>query len=454
MNEKQFDVIVIGSGAGAKISSFAAQRGMRVALIEDGPLGGTCLNRGCIPSKIYVHTADIARAIRQAGIFNLQASFDGTDFAGLVKRVTGYTDSHAQKMESGTKRNPNITLYQGHAEFVGKKTLQIHGEHITAEKILIAVGARPFIPSIDGLAGTPYLTSTEALRLRTLPRELVVIGGGYIGVELGGFFSALGTRVTVVQASDRLIDREDEDVARVFTDVFSRSQTVLLKHTATKVEYTAGQFTVTVQGPTGKREIGADQLLVATGVTPNADTTTVRAGDIDIDERGFIKVNEYLETSVPGVFAIGDVIGGHMFRHSANWQARYAIQNMFTDQHIAVDMAVMPHAVFSHPQVAGVGATETELRQSGRPYTVGRADYSSTAMGEAYQERDGFVKVLADEKKQLILGCHIIGPEASTLIHEVVVAMRAGGSVAAITDSVHIHPAMSEVVQRAFVKLV
>ncbi|MBI5037948.1 MAG: dihydrolipoyl dehydrogenase [Candidatus Kerfeldbacteria bacterium] len=453
MTNLHYDVIVIGSGAGVKISTHAAKLGKKVALIEDGPLGGTCLNRGCIPSKLYIHTAELARAIRDAKRFNLNASLESIDFTDIVKRVTGYVDEHSQKMTEGTLRNPNITLYQTAGRFVDEKTIEVDGKRITADQILIAAGARPFIPAIEGLAGTPFLTSTEALRLDKLPTSLVIIGGGYIGTELAHLFSSLGTQVTVLQATDRLLDKEDSEIAQAFTAVFSRTANTLLMHRATRVAHSTAGFTITVEGPRGISEITAEQLLIATGVTPNSDRVDASAAGMIMDDRGFITVNQYLETNIAGVFALGDIVGHHMFRHAANWQARFAIQNMFTDQKVPIDYTAMPHAIFSYPQVAGVGATEDELKAVGTPYRVGRALYASTAMGAAFQEQDGFVKALVSADGQTILGCQIMGPEASTLIHEVVVAMRLGAYVSAITNTVHIHPAMNEVVQRAFMKL-
>ncbi len=453
MTDQTYDVIVIGSGAGAKISSYAAQQGLRAALVEDGPIGGTCLNRGCIPSKLYIHTADIADQIRHAERYNLSAELRDVDFPALMQRVTQYTDGNSAKMEAATKKNPNIDLYQTRGRFVGQRVIEVDGQRITAPKILIAAGARPNIPPIAGLQDTPYLTSTGALRLTALPTSLAIIGGGYIGAELGHFFGGLGVRVTIIQGADRLIPHEDSDIAQKFTEVFAREHTVLLNHQATAVSHDGKQFTITTEGPEGTETITAEQLLVAAGVQPNTDTLDTAAGGIETNDRGFITVNEYLQTTVPGVWALGDIIGRHMFRHAANWEARYAIQNMFTDQPAAVDYTAMPHAVFSHPQVAGVGATEDELKEQDIPYTVGLAYYKNTAMGEAHREEDGFVKALTDPQKHKILGCQIIGPEASTLIHEVIVAMKAEMDVSVITNSIHIHPAMSEVVQRAFLKL-
>ncbi len=453
MTAQHYDVIVIGSGAGAKISSHAAKLGKRVALLEDGPLGGTCLNRGCIPSKLYIHTADIAQDIREAGKLNLSAELNSVDFPTLVKRVTGYVTDGSAKIQSANEKNPNIDVYRGRGVFVDKKTVTVNDQPLTADTIVIAAGARPFVPPIDGLTDTPYLTSTEALRLAKLPQSLIVIGGGYIGSELGHFFGGLGTKVIVIQGEDRLVPREDRQISQTFTDIFGQRHTVLLNHTAQSVAHDGRQFTVAVSGPDGTQTVSADQLLVATGVRANSDTLGVTRAGITTDERGYIQVNDFLETNVPGIWAFGDIIGRHMFRHAANWEARYAIQNIFTDQKLPVDYTAMPHAVFTNPQIAGVGKTEDELRAAGTPYTIGIAEYKNTAMGEAYQERAGYVKALASADKQTILGCHIIGPQASTLIHEVVVAMKLGAQVSAITDTIHIHPALNEVVQRAFIRL-
>lgn len=448
---EQFDLIVIGSGAGLAVSSYAARQKLKVAVIEDGPMGGTCLNRGCIPSKLLIHHADIAETIRRAKEWHIDAELKGLDFSAIIEEVSRIVDADSEKIRAGHAASPHITLIEARAEFVDEKTLKAAGRLLTAPSIVIAAGARPAVPPIAGLADTPFLTSTEALRLKKQPRTMAIVGGGYIGAELAHFFGGLGTTVTIIQRGPTLLSNEDETIARTFTEVFKSRHTVLINHDVKKVSHDGKFFTIVAEKKGGgEMTIEADQLLIALGVTPNSDRLAVVKAGIATDERGFITVNEYLETTAPGIWALGDIIGRHLFRHAANWESNYVVANIYGEKKIAVDYTAMPHAVFSSPQVAGVGPTEQELRQRGEKYQVGTYPYANTAMGMAFKDSQGFVKMITDEAGKKILGCHIVGPEASTLIHEVVVAIKAANAdIDAIKHSIHIHPALNEVVQRA-----
>lgn len=328
------------------------------------------------------------------------------------------------------------------------------GESFEVDKVFIVGGTRPSVPSLPGLDSTPYLDSTKALRLEKQPEHLVIIGGGYIAAELAHFYGALGTKVTILVRGGIMLNNEDEEIAQWFTKEFSKKYEILFNAEAEDVSYQDGKFTIKLKDlPAGRqgdgRKLEADQLLVATGRTPNTDILDVKTTGVEVDDKGFIKVNEYLETNIEGVFAFGDILGILPFRHTANDQVGYAIRNAFTDKKVPMDYFAIGHAVFSSPQVGGVGKTEQELKKMGIKYKVGRAELKDTGMGGALQE-NGLAKVLTDETGKKILGVHIVGPEASILIHEAIVAMKARGTVDAITNSVYIHPALPEWLQRAF----
>jgi dihydrolipoamide dehydrogenase len=442
----KFDFIVIGSGSGLNVMSAAVGRGMKVALVEEGPMGGTCLNRGCIPSKVLIHTADVIQTIKHADKFNIKV--DGKisiDFRKIMER-SWEVDKDAQQIEDSIRKAENITLYKTRGVFTGPKTLKVEDEEITADKILIAAGARPSIPPIEGLEQVPYMTSTEALRLEKLPPELLIIGGGYIACELAHFFGSMGSKVTILQRNVRLLPREDQELGEKFTELFSKQHEVHLRFDTAKAEMNGDRVKVTSRD--GKSFEGT-HLLVATGVRPNTDILDVEKAGVKTNKRGYIEVNEYMETNVDGIWALGDIVGKYLFKHNANLEGEYTTHNIFSPEHkVAVDYKAMPHAVFSYPQIAGVGPTEQELKEKEVKYLVGRYKYESTGMGMAMLEEDGFVKFLADYEGK-ILGCHIMGPEASTLIHEVLVSMRTGKShLRDIVNTVHIHPALSEVVER------
>ncbi len=449
---RHFDFIIIGSGAGLNIAEPLASQGHRVAVVEKGPLGGTCLNRGCIPSKMLIHSADVVETIKNAHLFGIRVQGYEVDFTSIVKRVTEWVDEDAREIEASFSGSDNPVLFKGEGRFVGRKEISAGDETITADKILIAAGGRPVIPEIEGLRGTGFITSDEALRLKRQPKVLTILGGGYIAAEMAHFFGSLGTKVNIIEKHDTLIYREDEEIAKEFTAIFRTKYNVFTGYEPVKVAKSGDTLAVTLRDIHGKSSvIRSDQLLVATGRRPNSDGLDLEKTGVKTDESGFIIADEYLETNVKGIFALGDVLGHYLFRHSANLESEYDFYNMIDPQRkVPVDYTAMPHAIFTSPQIAGVGKTEQELRREKADYLVGKHEYINTAMGKAIEDSTGFVKILVDKKTKRILGCHIMGSDASTLIHEVLVAMKSGdGSIGNITRTIHIHPAMSEVIQRA-----
>jgi mycothione reductase len=448
---QSFDLIVIGSGSGLDVSSEAADRGLSVAVVEHGPFGGTCLNRGCIPSKMLIHSADVMETIRRAQLFGISAQVSAVDWDSVVRRVANTIDPEAQTIEEENRQNPNVAVFKDTARFVGHKVLDVAGERIAAETIVIAAGTRPRIPDIDGLTDVPFITSDEALRLPSQPRRLVIVGGGYISAELAHFFGALGTEVTIVHRGPRLLRLEDDDVSARFTEVYQRRFTMIL-NTIVKRAQRNGEEIVLELASNGQRQtLAADALLLAVGRVPNTDLLDVAQTGVAVDERGFIKTDGYLQTDVPGIWALGDIVGRYMLKHSANLEAAHVAHNILSpEDRVLVDYHAMPHAVFASPQIASVGLTERQAREQGLPYVAATYKYYDTAYGSSIEDTDGFVKALAQRKTGEILGCHIIGSEASMLIQEAANAMRLRLTTDAITQSIYVHPALPEVVQRAF----
>ena len=448
---KSFDLIVIGAGSGLEISSEAADRGLSVAVVEQGPFGGTCLNRGCIPSKMLIHSADVMETIQRAELFGIKADVSAVDWDRIVERATDTIDADAQAVEEGNRRHPKISVFKEACRFVGDKLLEVGGERITAERIVISAGGRPHVPDINGLADVPFITSDEALRLPTQPQRLIILGGGYIAAELAHFFGALGTEATIVQRGPRLLRQEDDDVAERFTEVYQRRFTLLLNTLVQRARRDSDEIALEVTSDGQDRTLTADALLLALGREPNTDLLDVAMTGVAVDEQGYVKTDEYLETNVPGIWALGDIVGRYLLKHSANLEAAYAVNNIFNpDNKVAVNYHAMPHAIFASPQVASVGLTEREAAAQNLPYVSSTYNYSDTAYGSSIEDTDGFVKALAHRESGEILGCHIIGSEASILIQEVVNAMRMRLTTDAITQSIYVHPALPEVVQRAF----
>ncbi|MDP8906279.1 MAG: dihydrolipoyl dehydrogenase, partial [Thermoproteota archaeon] len=379
-----FDLIVIGAGSGLDVASAAAEHGLKVAIIEKDRMGGTCLNRGCIPTKLLIHSADIIETIKKASVFGINVNGYSVDFDKIMKRVNGITDTDSDNIKDGLKQSENPKLFAGDCKFIGNKRIAIgtnkdEGEQvITAEKILIAAGSKPRIPKIKGLSEVDYITSDEALRLKRQPRILTFIGGGYIACELAHFFGSLGTEIHIIQRNDVLIPNEDKEISQKFTEIFSKKYNVHLGYTAQYISKNTDDvdndveesFKVVAKNKSGEiLEIGSDQVLVSVGRIPSTASLDLEKTGVKVDENGFIQVDNYLETNVKGIFALGDIIGKYMFKHNANLEAQYAYNNILhADRKTPVNYAAMPHAIFTSPQVAGVGFTEQELIKKGIDY--------------------------------------------------------------------------------------
>lgn len=454
---REFDLLVIGSGSGLDVAVAASQFGKSVAIIEKGPLGGTCLNRGCIPSKMLIHSADLMETLRSAGKFGINVKSFEVDFGQIVRRVKEDVDGESSEIERSLSRSTNPVLFKGACRFVDLKTVEVSGERIRADQILIAAGSRPEIPKIPGLMESGFITSDEALRLESQPKSLTILGGGYIAAELAHFFGSLGTEINIVQRRKLLLPNEDESISETFTKIFSERYNILTGYTPVGVSKNGGTYEVRVESMETKEQsiLHSEQLLVAAGRVPNSDLLDLDKTGVKTDDKGFIIVDEFLRTNVEGIFALGDIIGRYPFKHAANLEAEYAYHNiMHPDAMVPVDYTAMPHAVFTSPQIAGVGKTEQQLRAEGADYLIGFYRYSDTGMGKAIGDDRGFVKLLVDRNTGKILGCHILGSEASVLIHEVLVAMKCGdGTLDNIRKVVHIHPALSEVIDRAAASL-
>ncbi len=446
-----YDVLVFGGGTGNNVAAAAADAGLETALVEKGPLGGTCLNRGCNPSKMLIQAANAATHVREAGKFFVDATLQDVDYAAIVDDMDETLAPLAEGMAESYEGKDHLTMYRAEGTFVDERTVAVDGQRLTADKVVVAAGSRPLVPPIDGLEEVEYMTSDDALYRRDQPDSLVILGGGYIAVELGYFFESLGTDVTIVEMLDSLVPREDHEIANEFTDVARERHDVYTGHRATAVE-SEGDGVVVHAGAEDGREatVRGDDLLVALGRRPNTDTINTDAAGVETDDNAFVVTNDHLETSAEGVWAQGDIADNAMFKHSGDYETDVMVENVVHDGDATAEFTAMPHAIFTEPQMAGVGATEDELQEEGTEYVVGREDLPGTPMGRAKKLDHGFVKALASPDGE-ILGCHALGYEASTMIHEVVVAMRAGsGHVSDVTDTIHAHPALNKVVEYAF----
>ncbi len=444
---KKYDAVIIGTGSGSIITEEATAHGLKTAMIDRGPLmGGTCLNYGCIPSKQLIYPADRITEIEDSGKLGITARVENIDFAAIMERVRHSREESQKDIRERLKAAEDMDFYEGEARFVGDRTLEVNGEQMEGENVFIAAGSRPLIPPIKGLDAVPYLTNESVLDLKERPESLIIIGGGYVAVEFGHFFAAMGTKVTILEMADRLVLSEEPEIAQLLEEKLKQRMSVI---TGARVEEVSrggegvAVFARNAASGSATRHT-AQQVMLAVGRRSNADTLNLDSTGVEVDERGFINVNQRLETSRKQVYAIGDIIGRQMFTHMANVEAATVAHNVMHGAGVEVDFNTVPHAVYSHPQIASIGLKEEEARQQHK-IAVGTVRYSDIAKGEAMLETDGFAKAIVDAETEKILGFHIIGPYAPELIQEVNNAIKSGG-IDELNQGIHIHPALSELI--------
>lgn len=446
---KKFDIIVIGSGSGGEIVEAALSNDFSVAWVDKGPLGGTCLNVGCIPSKMLIYPADRIIEIQESEKLGIKVVIKDIDFDLIMKHMRKPIQESHEHMEKGLKNSDYFTYYKGVGHFISDYTIKINEEEIKGDKIFISSGARPFIPLIKGVENVDYLTNETVFSLNKKPESMAIIGGGYIAVEFAHFFAAMGTKVTVFQRGNKLINTSEPEISNLLKKQMEKRMKVFTNSEVFEIKKDGNGCIVFGRNEnTGKEiKVKSEKVLIATGRKSNADILKVENTGVEIDKRGYIKVNEFLETSKKNIWAFGDAIGKFMFKHVANEEAIIAWRNSFYDKKTPMDYSAVPYAVFTYPQIAAVGITEQQAKKNHK-IIVGTAKYSDVAKGEAMMELEGFSKAIVDKENGKILGFHIIGPYSPILIQEVVNAMALGGQIGFIGQGMHIHPALPELILR------
>ena len=461
MAVETFDAVIVGSGQGGNPLALAfARAGRKTALVERAAVGGTCINTGCTPTKTMVSNAEVAHTVRRAGDFGVNVGQVSVDMAAIRARkqkiVDRFRDGSLQQIENAD----GLELIRGEARFTGPKTLSVRvyeggTRDITAETIVLDTGSRPNVPPIPGLDQVEYLDNVGVMDLDTLPEHLVVVGGGYIGLEFAQMFCRFGSQVTIVQRSDQLLMREDPDIAEEVVNILREDViTVLLNAEMSRVDPAQeGGIRAVITAPDGERTIQASHLLLAVGRVPNTDALDLAAAGINVDHAHYIKVNDRLETNMPGVYAIGDVKGGPAFTHISYDDYRVLRTNLLDGGQASVKDRMVPYVVFIDPQLARVGLSEKDAAQQNRRYQVASMPMSRVARAIETDNTRGIMKAVVDKDSKQVLGFTILGADGGEIMSLVQVAMMGKLPYTALRDGIFAHPTLAEAVNNLFMQV-
>jgi dihydrolipoamide dehydrogenase len=455
---KSFDAIIVGSGQGGNPLALAlANKGWQVALVERAYVGGSCINYGCTPTKTMIASARIAHLIHRAQDYGINSAAGTVNFSKIQKRkndiVKSFRDGNWKKLTSKS----NITLIEGNARFTGKKLLEISlskggKQTIKSEYIIIDTGTSPAKPPIPGLDKVNALDSTSIMEIDKIPEHLLIIGGGYVGLEFGQMFHRFGSKVTIVQLEDQLLPLEDKDVAEEITKILQQEGLqILLKANTTNIEFSERDKIILSVKVNGKAEtIEGSHLLVATGRVPNTSFLNPASTGITLDKKGFIPVNDYLETSILGIFAIGDVKGGPAFTHVSYDDHKILLKNFLERGKATISGRLLPYVVYTDPQLGRIGLNEKQAKQRGYDYRIAKIPMSWVARAIETDETKGFMKAIVNHKTKQILGAAILGIEGGELMSAIQIAMLGNLPYTALRDGMFAHPTLSEAFNTLF----
>jgi pyruvate/2-oxoglutarate dehydrogenase complex dihydrolipoamide dehydrogenase (E3) component len=453
----EYQAIVIGSGQGGTPLCYAlADAGVRTALVERAHIGGACINEGCTPTKTMIASGRVAYLARRGADYGVQTSGLRVDMERIRQRKRDIVNRFRNGSQARIEKTANLDLIVGEASFTGPKTLRValtNGDQrtLTGEQIFINTGARPALPAIDGLRDVPFLDSTSIMELSEVPDHLLVLGGGYVGLEFGQLFRRLGSRVTIVQSAKQLLDGEDADVADAVLAILQQDGIeILVNARAASVAGSGGQIRLTVGAGDNVRVLSGSHLLVATGRVPNTDRLNLAAAGVSTDKRGFIQVNGRLETGVDGVFAIGDVKGGPAFTHVSYDDYRILRTNLIEKGNATIDGRLVPYTVFIDPQLGRVGLTEAEARARNKSVRVARMPMSKVARALEVDESRGFMKAIVDAGSDQILGAAVLGLEGGEVMSMLQLAMMGKLPYTALRDGIFAHPTLAESLNNLF----
>jgi pyruvate/2-oxoglutarate dehydrogenase complex dihydrolipoamide dehydrogenase (E3) component len=458
---EKFDAIIIGTGqAGKPLALDLGKAGWKTAIIEKAHVGGTCVNVGCTPTKTMVASGRVAYLARRGADYGVHTGAVKVDMAKVRQRKRAIVQSFRDGGQSRLENTKNVTLIFGEASFTGAKTIEVKlnsggARQLTADKIFINTGGRPEKPPVEGLESVPYLDSTSIMELDIVPEHLLVLGGGYIGLEFGQMFRRFGSNVTIVQRGKQLLAREDDDVAGEVAKIMREEGIeVLLATAALRVEQNAGgKINLTVRAKTGERTLTGSHLLVSAGRVPNTDRLNLAAAGVEIDKKGFVQVNEKLETNVAGIYALGDVKGGPAFTHISYDDYRVIRANLLEKGNVTINNRFVPNTVFIDPQLGRVGLTEAEARAQNRNIRLAKIPMSYVARALEMDESRGFMKAIVDADSKQILGCAILGIEGGELMAMLQIAMMGKVPYPVLREAIFAHPTLAEGLNTLFTAL-
>ena len=444
---KTYDAIVVGSGqGGVPLATNLADQGWRVALIEKGQLGGSCINYGCTPTKSMVSSARIAQAARRAPEFGIHTGKVQVNMAEIVARKNEIVESFRSGIEDQVESNANLTLYRGHGRFTGPHEIEVNGETLSSDKIFINTGTRPRILPIPGLDQVEYLTNRNIMELDAVPAHLIALGGNYLGLEFGQMFRRFGSEVTVIELNDQIVPREDPEVSASLKDALEgEGMNFRLGARTTKIVKTAGGVEVTIEQKDGTSEtLKGSHLLVCVGQTPNSDDLGLDRAGIETDQAGFITHNGKLETNVPGVWVLGDVKGGPAFTHVSYDDYLVIYDNLVNGKSRTIDNRVVPYALYTEPELGRVGLSEREARKAGYKLKIGSVPMAYVARAIERGETSGLMKIVINADNDRILGATILGAEGGELVQILMALMMADAPWTLFHNAMFIHPTLAE----------
>jgi dihydrolipoamide dehydrogenase len=454
---------MVGSGSVKRLINrlITKDPNIKIAIIDKDPAGGVCSIRGCVPSKHLIYAGIIIRDIEHAKNHGIKVNIENINYTAIMQKIQKIIKANIRKTEVKFNNTSQVDYFHGVGTFVDRNIIKINNEQVRGDKILLCLGSTTLIPPIVGLDDIEYHTSKTIFlenSLPKLPRSILIVGGGYIAAELGHFYSAMGSDVTIIGRNPQFLPQEEPEVSQLAEKVLSNYLSILINEEVIKAQKTPKKKQLVLKNRHSEQTkiISGEEVIIATGRSSNSSLLNAQVAGVDLDGQGWIRVNDYLETSQKNIYAFGDANGRFLLKHKANYETEIVYRNAFLDKREKVDYHAIPHAVFTYPEIAAVGLRQQEAvaKYGEEGIQIGFALYEDTVYGRAMEVKDFFVKVIVEKTSSHILGAHIIGPYASLLIQEIITLMYTSEKTfSAIKQGMHIHPSLSQVVERAFTNL-